>query len=340
MNFSFSDDNIAFRDAVRSVLRNKCTVEDVRTAWTNDTGRIPGLWDALTEQGITLLSLPEAAGGLDCGPLDTVLIFEEAGRACLPEPLIESVGVAVPLLVSAAAEGSGEALKLMNEAADGALFIPVFDGTGLALYGDQADYLVLSKDDQILAVPQSALTLTPVQSADRTRRLFSFEYDAAAAIELAKGPTATRLIREAKDRGALAAAAFLLGVGQSMVDMGIEHTKTRKQFGKAIGEFQAVQHRMVDGWRGVEIAKPLVYRAAYEMQNESAETPLHVSSAKIFASEGAYNASREVLQCHGAIGYTTEYELHMFMKRTWALAGTWGDVRHHERRVEATLLDA
>lgn len=339
MNFSFSDDQIAFRDAVRSVLKNQCTVEDVRTAWTNETGRVPGLWDALSEQGITLLSLPERAGGLDCGPLDTVLIFEEAGRACLPEPLIESVGVAVPLLVSAAAEGSGEALELMQKAAEGALFIPVFDGTGLALYGDAADYLILEQDDRIVAVPQDALTLQPAQSADRTRRLFSFEYNRDAEIELAKGPTATRLVNEAKDRGALAAAAFLLGVGQSMVDMGIEHTKTRKQFGTPIGAFQAVQHRMVDGWRGIEIAKPMVYRAAYALQNEAPDAALHVSSAKIYASEGAYNASREVLQCHGAIGYTTEYELHMFMKRTWALVGTWGDIRHHERRVEATLLD-
>lgn len=340
MNFSFSDDQIAFRDAVRSVLRNKCTVEDVRAAWTNDTGRISGLWDALSEQGIPLLSLPERAGGLDCGPLDTILIFEEAGRACLPEPLIESVGVAIPLLVNAAAEGSKEALDLMQQAADGALFIPVLDGTTLALYGDQADYLLLSKDDRLVAVPQAALTLTPAQSADRTRRLFSFEYDAAQEIELAKGPTALRLRDDAQLRGALAASAFLLGLGDAMVEMGIEHTKTRKQFGTPIGAFQAVQHRMVDGWRGVEIAKPMVYRAAYALQHEAPDAPLHVSSAKIYASEGAYNASREVLQCHGAIGYTTEYELHMFMKRTWALAGTWGDVRTHERRVEAALLDA
>lgn len=338
MNFSFSDDQLAFRDAVRGVLRDKCTIDDLRGAWTNDTGRIAGLWEALAEQGLTLLSLPEEAGGLGCGELDTILIFEEAGRACVPEPLIEVVAVAVPLLVDAAAEGNTDALRLMNAAAEGTLFIPALDGSGLALYADEADFLIVAHQGRLLAVPQAALTLHAEKSADRTRRLFRFEFDAAQGIELASGETATRLLSKAEDRGALAASAFLLGVGDAMIQLGVDHTTTRKQFNTPIGAFQAVQHRMVNGWMGVEFARPVVYRAAYSMQNEASDASMHVSMAKIFASEGAFKASKEVLQCHGAIGYTTEYELHMLMKRAWALAGTWGDKRSHEVRVEKALL--
>lgn len=338
MNFSFSDDQQAFRDAVRGVLRDKCTIDDVRNAWTNETGRIAGLWNALAEQGLTLLSLPEEAGGLGCGELDTILIFEEAGRACLPEPLIEVVAVAVPLLVDAAAEGNAEALRLMNAAAEGTLIIPALDGSGMALYADEADYVIVSHEGRLLALPQSALTLHAEKSVDRTRRLFRLEYNAADGLELARGEIAARLLSKAQDRGALAASAFLLGVGDTMIKLGVDHTSTRKQFDTPIGAFQAVQHRMVNGWMGVEFARPVVYRAAYSMQNEAPDASMHVSMAKVFASEGALKASKEVLQCHGAIGYTTEYELHMLMKRTWALAGTWGDKRHHEVRVEKALL--
>lgn len=340
MQFSFSDDQIAFRDAVRSVFKNQCTVDDLRGAWSGKTGRIAGLWDALVQQGITLMTLPETMGGLDCGPLDTVLIFEEAGRACVPEPLIEVVAVAVPLLVDAAAEGSGDALDLMDAVAEGALVIPMFDGTHMALYADKADYVLVGRDDRLLAVAKEHLHLTPATSADRTRRFWSVDFEGNNAIELAKGPTAMRLIQEAQDRGALAASAFLLGLGHTMIKLAVDHVTTREQFGTPIGTFQAVQHRIVNGWRQVEIAGPIVYRAAYELQNRAPDAPLHISTAKVMASDAAYGASREALQVHGAIGYTTEYELHMFMKRTWALVSTWGDQRYHEKRVEHALLDA
>lgn len=338
MRFAFSEDQLAFRDAVRDLLRGKCAIDGVRSAWTNETGRIDGLWSQLAEQGVTILTLPEDAGGLGCGELDTVLIFEEAGRAGLPEPLIEVVAVALPLLADAAAEGNADALAIMNEAAEGALVIPVLDGSGMALYGDQAAYLLVERDGKLLAVPQAAARLSAEQSVDRSRRLFRVDFDASAARVLAEGDVAARLIARAKDRGALAASAFLLGLGDAMTQLGVDHTSTRKQFGVAIGSFQAVQHRLVNGWMGVEFARPVVYRAAYSMQNEAPDASMHVSMAKIYASEGAYRASREVLQCHGAIGYTTEYELHLLMKRTWALAGTWGDKRAHEVRVEAALL--
>lgn len=339
MNFVFSEDQLAFRDAVRDLLRGQCTIDGVRSAWTNESGRVDGLWAQLAEQGVTTISLPEDLGGLGLDELDTILILEEAGRACAPEPLIEVVAVALPLLADASAAGNAEAKRLADLAAEGALILPVLDGSGLALYADQVDYLLLEDEGRLLAVPQAALSLTAETSVDRSRRLFSFTWDRAQAIELAAGDDAARMIARAKDRGALGAAAFLLGLGDSMVKLGVDYAKTRKQFNTPIGAFQAVQHRLVNGWMAVEFSRSLIYRAAYSLRNNDPEAAIHVSMAKIYASEGAYKASREVLQCHGAIGYTTEYELHLLMKRAWALTGTWGDRRAHELRVESALLD-
>lgn len=338
MNFSFSEDQLAFRDAVRQLLQDRCTIDALRGAWANDTGRIAGLWDALAEQGLTLLSLPEDAGGLGCGELDTILIFEEAGRACTPEPLLEVIGVGVPLLVDAAAGGNTIAQALLGEVADGAVVLPLFDGTGLALYAEAATHFLIENEGRILVLRREDVDTAEEISVDRSRRLARLNYASDRASVLASGSEAAALLARAKDRGALAASAFLVGLGDTMLRLGIEHVQTRKQFGTPIGAFQAVQHRMVNGWMGVEFARPAVYRAAYSMQHHVEEAPTHVSMAKIFASEGAYNASREVLQCHGAIGYTTEYELHMLMKRTWALSKTWGDPRSHEVRVENALL--
>ena len=339
MNFAFSEDQLAFRDAVRDLLRDQCTIDGLRSAWTNDSGRVDGLWAKLADQGVTTLSLPEEHGGLGLNELDTVLILEEAGKACAPEPIIEVLAVGLPLLADAAAAGNANAAHIAKEAAEGALVIPALDGSGLALYADQADYIVVERDGRILALPKAALRLHAEQSVDRSRRLFRVEFDAEQALELAAGDDADHILAKAKNRGALAAAAFLLGLGASMVDLGVEYAKTRKQFNTPIGAFQAIQHRLVNAWMGVEFSRALVYRAAYSMSQNDDETPIHVSMAKVYAGEGAYKASREVLQCHGAIGYTTEYELHLLMKRAWALHGTWGDLRTHEARVEAFLLD-
>lgn len=338
MQFSFSDDQIAFRDAVRDLLRGRCTTDHLRSAWTNPTGRIDGLWAQLTAQGLTLLPLPEADGGLGCGELDTVLIFEEAGRACVPEPLVEVVGVGLPLLVDAAEAGSAVARRLIAESAQGAMVLPALDGSGYALYGDAADTLLVMEGDRLMAFQQDQVALHAETSVDRSRRLFRVETTLGAGEVIAEGALAASLLRRAQNRGALANAAFQLGLGDTMIRLGVEHVAGREQFGKPIGSFQAVQHRMVNGWMGVEFARPVVYRAAYSMQHTLPDAETHVSMAKIYATEGAYRASREVLQCHGAIGYTTEYELHMWMKRSWAISKSWGDTRAHETRVEEAIL--
>jgi alkylation response protein AidB-like acyl-CoA dehydrogenase len=123
-----------------------------------------------------------------------------------------------------------------------------------------------------------------------------------------------------------------------MLTVTVDYVRQREQFGVAIGSFQAVKHHLADALLAIEFAKPVVHSAAYEMTESPMDASVAVSMAKSSASDAATLVARKALQCHGAIAYTVEYDLHMWMKRAWALAAAWGDARSHRRRVAASVL--
>ncbi len=138
----------------------------------------------------------------------------------------------------------------------------------------------------------------------------------------------------------LGTAAQLCGLADTMIGMTVDYAGERRQFGVPIGSFQAVKHHLADARTALEFARPLVYRAAASMAMHDPDAGLHAGMAKAAASDAASVAARAALQCHGAIGYTTEHDLHFFMKRTWALAATWGGARWHRARIADTLMPA
>jgi hypothetical protein len=142
----------------------------------------------------------------------------------------------------------------------------------------------------------------------------------------------------AHDRGALGAAAQLCGLAGQMIDVTVEYAKLRRQFGKPIGSFQAVKHQLADAHVAVELARPCVQRAAAAIAERADDRARWVSLAKAHASDAARTASRAALQCHGAIGYSFEYDLHLWMKRAWALAASWGDAATHRARIASAIL--
>ena len=134
------------------------------------------------------------------------------------------------------------------------------------------------------------------------------------------------------DRLALGAAAQLVGLGQRMLDLTVDYVKQREQFGVPVGSFQAVKHHLADALMELAFARPAVWRAAATM------APRDISMAKAMASDASSFVAKQALQCHGAIGYTVEYDLHRYLKQTWALARTYGDAAWHRERI-ATLLE-
>ena len=300
------------RDAARAFLENECPPKVVREAWTNETGR-SGLWPRLGEMGVLGVLAPEAVGGLGGDALDVVLLLEETGRAALPEPIVEHAAVALPLLDD----------TRLAAAAAGDLTITVVPPSGLAPYAADADLVLLGDE----FVEPSNLSLQPHESVDASRRLFA----------TARPPSSMNLA--ALDRAALGVAAQLIGLADRMLTLTVDYAKERHQFGVPIGSFQAVKHHLANVAMALEFARPLVYRAAWSIARDEDARSVHVGMAKARASEAALLAGRVALQVHGAIGYTTEYDLHLFMKRAWALAASWGDAAWHVDRLGSAILD-
>jgi alkylation response protein AidB-like acyl-CoA dehydrogenase len=321
MHFAFTDDQLAFRDAVRDLLARECPPSVVRVAWENDEGRSGGAWTALGEMGVLGALAPEDAGGLGLTVLDVVLIIEETGYAALPEPIVEHALVAMPVLPNPSPAASGDVT-----------ITAALRGSPYAAYGPSADAILVDDDDMLLLVRREDAVLVPSGSVDGSRRLAWVEWEPAEPI----GDEAA--LDAAFDRGALGTAAQLVGLARRMLDLTVEYAKERQQFGVPIGTFQAVKHHLADARIAIEFARPLVYRAAWSVAVGDGDAATHVSMAKALASDAATLTASQALQCHGAIGYSYEYDLHLFMKRAWALAATWGDAAWHRARVGRAIL--
>ena len=267
-------------------------------------------------------------GGLGMDAVDFVLLAEECGYAALPEPLVHSALVAVPLLC----EVGGELAErwLPRVAAGEAKVIVGLEQNLLVEDAHVADLLLLESGGGLHAVDPATATLRDNPSVDPSRRLFSVEFDPAAA-----GPVETdgEWARRSLDRGALGCAAQALGLARRMVDLSVGYTAEREQFGKPIGSFQAVKHHMANVAVRLEYARAPVYRAAWALAGGVGGAGLSVSQGKLAACEAAGLAAKNCIQVHGAMGYTWEVDLHIFMKRAWALANTWGDAGFHKSRV-------
>jgi alkylation response protein AidB-like acyl-CoA dehydrogenase len=178
------------------------------------------------------------------------------------------------------------------------------------------------------------------RSVDGARHLWDLPEPGEDAVALADGAEAGVLAREATDRGATAGAAMLVGVAERLVTMTAEYAKERVQFGRPIGAFQAVKHHLATAFVRLEFARPVVYRAALSIDEREATASRDASMAKSMAADAANLAARVALQVHGAIGYTWQHDLHLWMKRAWALSAVWGDGPWHRARALELLADA
>jgi alkylation response protein AidB-like acyl-CoA dehydrogenase len=323
MRFTFTDEQRAFQRAVRDFLAKECPPEHVRAMTTDPTGRSPKLWKGLAGLGVVGLTVPEEHGGLGGDETDLVLLLEEAGRAALPEPLVETTAVSVPLVL----EIGGEVAKeWLSRIASGDAIVTF----GRDMFPDAhiASLMLIHGDAGVRHVDPAPIEFTPMRSVDTTRRVFS---GGAIFLDEVDAPVAAG--NAAFDRGALAAAAVLCGIADRVIELGAAYAKERHQFGKPIGSFQAVKHLLADALLGLEFARPLVYRAAWSVATGDEQRSRHVSMAKSYASDAAMNASRASLQVHGAIGYTHEHDLHLWLNKATALAHAWGTAAWHRERI-------
>lgn len=319
MHFAFTEDTQEIADAVVATLQAECPPTRVRAAWEARDTEIRGV---LAELGVFAINLPEEVGGLEMGAVEWVQPLEACGRFAVPTPVVETIATN-PALVEAGLT------ELAEGVAGGEAFVALGQKGGYVDHADAADAILLLDGDQLLRVTDPQLTAQ--KSVDGTRHLFAVD-----------GPTEV-LSADAGavfDRAALAAAAQLVGLSKQMLDVGVDYSKARRQFGKPIGAFQAVQHHLVDALLKIKFTAPAIHRAAWTLDNGDPDASIHVAMAKLYASETARFVAKKVLQVHGAIGYTYEHDLHMWMKRVWALSSAWGDPKFHLDRVGDHVLEA
>jgi alkylation response protein AidB-like acyl-CoA dehydrogenase len=317
------------RATVRDLLSKECSPKDVRAMWESDTGRSAERWRKLGELGVLGLNLPEEYGGGGMDEIDMVVVLEEAGRAVLPEPLLEAAAVGGPLLARAGTEAQRSAW-LPKLASGQATLSVALKGQPYVNDGN-ADVLILEQNGELHAVTQDRLTLAPMPALDGARRLF--KVTAAELDDDTRMAPAAEHAAWAFDHAAAAAAAELVGIAEAMLTMSVEYAKVREQFGRKIGSFQAIQHKLAECLLLVESARSAVYYAAYALAKDLPDASIHVSVAKAYASDAERRMNYEALQIHGGIGFTWEHDLHLWLKRGRALEAAYGDADWHRRRI-------
>ena len=303
MDFTLSEDQLMFVEAARTVLADTSDTLRLRKMLERKDAFDQDRWNAVVETGLTVVLLPEAAGGLELGALDFALIAEAAGYYLLPEPLVESAGIAAPMLAAI--------LPSSDYLADPSKRIAIgHPSNPVVADADIADAILLNHNGATHLVKPSQVTLTRVESID-----------------------------QAFDRAALFCAAQGLGLAQRAVDLAVEYAKERQQFGKPIGTYQAVKHHLASAQTRIEFARPVLHAAAAGFANNDIYSRARISQAKLACLEAADYAARASLQVHGAMGYSYEVDVHLILKRALGLTYSWGEPALHRARVSDRIFN-
>ena len=285
------------------------------------------LWRRLAGVGVTGLVVPEKQGGLGATPLDLVAAAEELGHHAVPGPVAESLA-AVPVLLAGLGSGSssGLAAQWLGGLAAGELIGTLAMPPWVPFAADtEAAGLVLLAADGVVRIGRAG---TRRRSVDPAR----------SVAEVAGGEVLGTASGLALEFGALACSAQLLGAGRALLEASVRHVRVRTQFGRPVGSFQAVKHKLADVAIGLEFARPLLYAAATALgpgASRSGESTVarDVSAAKVACADAAHRAARAALQVHGAIGYTEEHDLSLWLAKVRALSPAWGTQAGHRARV-------
>ncbi|GAA4073054.1 acyl-CoA dehydrogenase family protein [Actinomadura miaoliensis] len=320
MKFVLDAEQRLFGETLHKLLAEADTPSAIRAWGAGDAAPGRALWRSVAETGVFALAVPEAYDGAGVLPVELVTAAYELGRHAVPGPFVETLAAAV--LIDGLGDGEPAARWLPRVAAGEAM---ISLARPYALDADVADLVVTVADD---APPRTARPAARRPGIDPARRLFEVVPDAP----LGSGTDATA---RAVDLATLLCASQQLGVGRALLDVSVEYARTRRQFGRAIGEFQAVKHHLADALVGLEFARPLVHGAALSYGTE--DFPRDVSAAKAAAAEASYATAKIALQVHGAIGYTDEYAPSLWIRKARALYSAWGAPADHRARVMRSL---
>lgn len=376
MNFGFTEEQELLRQEVRKLLDAQAPIEQVRKIAETPEGFSRDLWRQMGALGWLGLTIPEAHGGAGLGMVDLVVLLEETGRTLLPSPLLATTLAAAAIgdagseaqqarWLPALADGSAIGTIAVVEAGDrldpgGVRLAGRPEAGGWVLTGEKvqvldgaaADLLVVAfrtgdRDEEIalgvLARGAPGLTVETTPSIDLTRRVARVRCDGVRlAADAVLGPPAAAAPALARllDRAAAAVTAETIGAAEGALRLTVDYARERVQFGSPIGRFQGVKHPLAEMHVDVESFKSLLYYAAWCLDTGAPEAPRFVSMAKAYAGEAFARIGLDGVQLHGGVGYTWEYDIQLYLKRSkWARAA-FGDPDHHYDRVARLRTEA
>ena len=366
MDFSFSADQLLLKNSARAFLDEHCKPTAVRLLWDDPRGESDTMWKEMAQLGWLGLSLPEVYGGSGLGMVESAILLEELGRAAYPGPYWPTVLAAAAIeaagadaqkkrWLSAIATGDARATLALLDADldwDPAAMTARAEKTprGWALSGTKR-FVPWAHVANVLLIPARALEgptlflvdpsaaglkLSPVQGMDLSTRWVQIDMDkvpAAADAVLGTPGQAAPLLSSLVRRGAVGAAAEMLGASRRCLDMAVGYAKVREQFGQPIGSFQAIRHKCAEMLLEVENSHAAVYYAAWALDAKAEDGELAASVAKAYVGDAARKVCGEAIQVHGGIGFTWEYDLHIYFKRAKALEPMYGDADYHREQI-------
>ncbi len=361
MDFAFSEEQEELRRAVRRFLADKSPEAEVRRLMATVEGYDPAVWQQMAEQlGLQSLAIPERHGGAGFGFVELAVVLEEMGAALLCAPFFSSAVLGAHALLTSGDDeakerwlpkiASGASIATLALAEDsGRWDLDAVElealraGDGWVLEGHKSFVLDGDLATLLLVVARSAgglglfaveggaagVVRTPLLTMDQTRKQARLEFARTPAVPVGAPGRAGPGLEKTLQLAAVALAAEQVGGAQHCLDSSVEHARTRIQFGRPIGSFQAIKHKCADLLCEVESARSAAYYAAWAAAEDSDDLPLAASLAKSYCSETYFHAAAENIQIHGGIGFTWEHDAHLYFKRAKSSELLFGDPTYH-----------
>jgi alkylation response protein AidB-like acyl-CoA dehydrogenase len=374
MDFAFSEEQEMLRRAARDFLAKECSSKVVRELIEGPDAYDPGLWRKMADLGWTSLGIPEQYGGVGTF-LDLVVVLEEAGRALLPGPFFATMALAVPTLVEAGteaqkkevlgaiAEGTARATLAFTEPsgrwdASAVTLTAKPSGGGWQLDGvklfvpdaEAADYTVVAARSRgegedgislfLVKGRPAGMTVTSLKTLDMTRRWSELRFDGVkldGASLMGSPHNAWPHLKRSLDWATAALCAEMVGGTQKVLETSTDYAKTRHQFGKPIGIYQAISHKLADMLVLSESGRSATYYAAWAVDADAPDRSLAASMAKAYVSDAYRKVAGDGIQVHGGIGFTWEHDMHLYFKRAKSSEVTLGDATYHRELVAQSL---
>ncbi len=356
MNFDFSDEQKQLRDEARRFLSENCTPKHVRAILEGKDTYDRALWKGLAELGLIGVAIPEEFGGAGAGRLELCVVAEELGRALAPVPYSSTVYLAAELLMLAGSDAQKQAWLPKIASGDAIGTLALAEGIGdptpqsikttaaggkvsgtktLVPDGGIADFAIVVAREGLFLVELNGAGVSRenVETVDPTRNHARIVFNGAAGEPLGAGADAWSLVNNVLDRAAVLVAFEQIGGSDRALEMGRDYALDRIAFGRPIGSFQAIKHMLADMYVAATLARSNAYYGAWALSTDAGELAEAAANARVSATQAYQLCSKNNTQVHGGMGFTWEFDCHLYYRRSNLLALTLGSLTMWENRL-------